>query len=41
MAALAALAASVGDGPAGLGVDERDFGLPLDALTDVAYNPVR
>ncbi|MGH2885328.1 MAG: hypothetical protein ACRDPA_21935, partial [Solirubrobacteraceae bacterium] len=40
-AALAALATSVGDGPAGLVADERDFGLSLDALTDIAYNTVR
>ena len=26
---------------AGLGVDERDFALPLDALMSIAYNTVR
>jgi hypothetical protein len=39
--ALAAPAASVADWPAGFGTDERDFGVPLDALTDIAYNTVR
>ena len=35
------VAASVGEGPARLGADERDFELPLDALTRIAYNTVR